>query len=356
MPNLVEEASWFEWAGVGLPREEVMRLFHAMTALKRANSLKAVRFFGKILGTSADYYVVEGSYTPGSEPAAAAATAGTTPAEAPGTGLNTHVYFVAPNPSAPFVKLSDVLPEHVVSASGTKTFFTGSLGAPVKTFPAYPGNEAALLRAQIARIAAATVLAPAGKLAFDENVEAEPKPLKLADGFEGKSALEMVEADSWSHVCTGILKSGRATNPPVPEGAEAPEDTEEEVPALFSVSSDAPVAESIADVAGTGTPAWTFKRYCLQARDAGVVVARSHWWPGAYSAVVKGKHANLYVGYGYMATATPYTPAPPPPILSEAADVEDQPDVPLDAENEVLKAIDDARIAAEAEPAAGDEE
>ena len=48
VPNLLEEAALFEWAGVGLAQAEVYRLFLAMTKLKAQNQLKSVRFFGKV--------------------------------------------------------------------------------------------------------------------------------------------------------------------------------------------------------------------------------------------------------------------------------------------------------------------
>lgn len=348
VPNLPEEASWFEWAGVGLPRGELPRLFGAMTALKAQSGLQSVRFFGKVLGTKSDYYVVEGTRAGGSEggTAAEAAAAGATPAEAPGTGLNTHVYFVARDPSAAFVRLPDVLPAQVVAAMQIKKYLTGELEAPVKSYPAFPGSERHYLRAQIARIAAATVLVPAGKLAVDDEAEGEPKPLVASEDFAAKSAAEMEEADNWVHRLGGVLRSGRATNPPVAEDEEA-EDAEEEVAALAPVSGDAPVADPLPD-SGTATPAWSLTRYCPQARDAAVVVAKSNRWPGAFSAVVGGKHANLYIGYGAEATAAPFTPAAPPLILREAAEVEEQPDVALEVENAVLKEIDELRIQAEA--------
>ena len=349
VPNLVDEAAWFEWAGVGVAREELPRLFAAMTALKTEHGLKAVRFFGKVLGTKADYYVVEGTYVPGAEPTLPTSTHGATPPEAPGMGLNTHIYFAASDPSSKFVRLPDVLPETIVAACKIKKYFTGDLAAPVKAYPTFPGKEADYLRAQIARIAAATVLVPAGKFAFDEEAETEPKPLIKLEDFEAKPAAEMAEADSWCHLRAGVLKIGRATNLPIPEDAEeedAPE-LEEEVPPLAPISSDAPVADPLPE-SGTETPAWSIKLYCPQARDGAVVIAKSHRWPGAYSAVVKGKHANLYVGYGAEASATPFTPTPPPPIMGEAEDVGEETDVSLAAENEVLKAIDEERMRAEA--------
>jgi len=350
VPCVVDEASWFEWAGVGLVREQLPRLFAAMSALKAQHALKAVRFFGKVLGTQADYYIVEGTYTPGSEPAGATAAPGAILPEAPGKGLNTHVYYVAGDPSAQFVRLPDVLPEAVIAACGIKKYLTGHLEAPVKSYPIFPGKESDYLRAQIARIAAATVLVPAGKFAFNEEAEEEPKPLIASEDFEVKAAAEMTEADSWCHLSGGILKIGRATNPPLPEGEGEGEDApepEEEVPALTPISGDTPVADPLPE-SGTDTPAWSIKLYCPQARDGAVVIAKSNRWPGAYSAVAKGKHANLYIGYGAEATAAPFTPTPPPPILSEAADVVEEVDVPLAAENQVLKAIDEERMKAEA--------
>jgi len=62
VPNLLEESSFFEWAGVGFPKELLYRLYLAMTQLKAVQKLKSVRFFGKILGTKRDYYIVEGTY------------------------------------------------------------------------------------------------------------------------------------------------------------------------------------------------------------------------------------------------------------------------------------------------------
>lgn len=357
MQDIHEEAGWFEWAGVGLPREERPRLFRAMSAIKEQNSLESVRFFGKVLGTTADYYVLEGSYARGCAPAAAAAEEGVAlpDPEPPGTGLNLHAYFVAPDPSAPFVQLPDVRPEHVVAASRIKKFVTGDLDAPVRSYPAFPGPERLLLRAQIAHIAAATVLVPAGKLAIDEEAEEIIKPLVPASQFAPPAPPEMLDASKWSHLFGGVLRSGRTTNPPPPEDTEEAAEPEAEVAALSSVADDPPVSDLLPD-SGTAAPAWSMRLYCPQARDGAVVIAKSNRWPGAYAATVRGEHANLYIGYGAEASALPYTPSPPPPISSEADVQPDQPDVTLTAENEVLKAIDEAKLLASEEEGAGAEE
>lgn len=59
MPDLLEEANMFEWAGIGIGREETYLLMLAMKQLLETNPLKSVRFFGKIFGRFGDYFIVE---------------------------------------------------------------------------------------------------------------------------------------------------------------------------------------------------------------------------------------------------------------------------------------------------------
>ena len=68
MQDLLEEASMFEWGGVGLGREETVRIMLAMKQLLENNPLKSVRFFGKIFGRRKDYIIVEGEYKDGEAP------------------------------------------------------------------------------------------------------------------------------------------------------------------------------------------------------------------------------------------------------------------------------------------------
>merc|ERR1719440_1380823 len=78
---------------------------------------------------------------------------GATPPEPPGVGLNAATYFVAPSSCDEFVQLEDVTPEAVLTAMKIRKYLTGDLTAPVACYPAFPGPEAAYLRAIIARIA-----------------------------------------------------------------------------------------------------------------------------------------------------------------------------------------------------------
>lgn len=58
--DLVHEMDVLEWAGVGIGREECFRLFLSMKKLAASAEVSHLRFWGKLLGRNADYFVVEG--------------------------------------------------------------------------------------------------------------------------------------------------------------------------------------------------------------------------------------------------------------------------------------------------------
>ena len=75
------------------------------------------------------------------------------------------LFFLA---GAPWVKLPIVTPAQLFQARLIRHFFTGDLNQEIQSYPAYPGTEKNYLRAQIARISAATQVSPAGKFKFSE--------------------------------------------------------------------------------------------------------------------------------------------------------------------------------------------
>ena len=237
VPDVLEDMSFFEWAGVGLPRAESYKLMLALAELAQENpDPGSVRLFGKILGTRSDYFVLEATYAAGSAPELDASVprvwdgkSGPVPDEAPGTGLNQCCYFVSNDVSAPFVQLPHVTPAQVVASQQVKKFLTGDLEADVACYPAFPGKEKNFLRAQLARISAATVLAPAGKFTFGEEVEEGPDRASLpvvdaGEEYEAKGPADMKDSENWVHKYGGILKIGRCANPPKPEPAEGEEE------------------------------------------------------------------------------------------------------------------------------------
>lgn len=67
LPNLMELCFYFEQAGVGLNREEVIRVWMALKNLVDTHNLQHVRFWGKLFGTEQNYYVAEVEYREGDE-------------------------------------------------------------------------------------------------------------------------------------------------------------------------------------------------------------------------------------------------------------------------------------------------
>jgi len=67
LPNLMELGFYFEQAGVGLNREEIMRIWLALKNLNDTHPLQHIRFWGKIFGTEQNYIVAEVEYREGEE-------------------------------------------------------------------------------------------------------------------------------------------------------------------------------------------------------------------------------------------------------------------------------------------------
>lgn len=67
LPNLMQLAFFYEQAGLGLAREEWMRVWLALKQLNDNHRFQHIRFWGKILGTEQNYYVAEVEYREGEE-------------------------------------------------------------------------------------------------------------------------------------------------------------------------------------------------------------------------------------------------------------------------------------------------
>lgn len=131
--------------------------------------------------------------------------AGEYPAEPLGSGTNEFQYFVCHRlGDAAFTRLPDARPEHIRAARALKRLLVGHLAAPVSTFPPFPWTEAEFLRAQIARIGAATVLAPAGWFSQEED---EAGGVAVVPAEEELEPVPMPEEDmdawlgNWVHLC-----------------------------------------------------------------------------------------------------------------------------------------------------------
>uniref|UniRef100_A0A2K6QL34 Radial spoke head 6 homolog A n=1 Tax=Rhinopithecus roxellana TaxID=61622 RepID=A0A2K6QL34_RHIRO len=255
VPNIMETAFYFEQAGVGLSSDESFRIFLAMKQLAEQQPIHTCRFWGKILGMNRSYLVAEVEFREGEEEAEEEEVEEMTeggevmeahgeeegeedeekavdiipkpvwkpppviPKEESRSGANKYLYFVCNEPGLPWTRLPHVTPAQIVNARKIKKFFTGYLDAPVVSYPPFPGNEANYLRAQIARISAATQVSPLGFYQFSEEEGDEEEEggagrdsYEENPDFEGIPVLELVDSmANWVHHTQHILPQGRCT-------------------------------------------------------------------------------------------------------------------------------------------------
>ncbi|XP_076987507.1 radial spoke head protein 6 homolog A isoform X2 [Tamandua tetradactyla] len=321
VPNVMETAFYFEQAGVGLSSDESFRIFLALKQLVEQQPIHTCRFWGKILGLSRSYLVAEVEFREGEEegeeeegedmleggameaqgeeegeedeekaidliPKPTWKPPPVIPKEESRTGANKYLYFVCNEPGLPWTRLPHVTPLQVVQARKIKKFFTGYLDAPVLSYPPFPGNEANYLRAQIARISAATHISPLGFYQFGEEEGDEEEEggagrdsFEENPDFEGIPVLELVDSmANWVHHVQHILPQGRCTwvNPlqkseeeeelgeEEEKADEGMEEVEQEVgpPLLTPLSEDAGSLRTSTSAGATSTAPKTSTRPC----------------------------------------------------------------------------------------------
>lgn len=296
--DLLDEANMFEWAGLGFSKGETFRLSLALQRLAQTNSTVNMRFWGKILGRGADYYIAEGELPSAYEPEDPEAEEGA-------TGVNKLTYWaMKDNGAYQWVQLPPVRREQILVSRQLRRFVRGDLEAPVLGHPPFPGLEKNYLRAQIARISAGTVLCPAGYFQMTEEGDIAP-----AEELEIKTAAELVDLGSWTHFTKEInARYGRMTPmPPLTnaDGEEEPREGEEFAPPLRALSEDNPLSWRVDRMPAT-----------LQPAVGEVAIVRSLVWPGAVSIAVGKKFLNVYVGNGVKFLSEPFQLPPPQRLQS----------------------------------------
>ncbi|ETI40822.1 hypothetical protein F443_13874 [Phytophthora nicotianae P1569] len=312
--DLLDEANMFEWAGLGFSKGETFRLSLALQRLAHTNGTVNMRFWGKILGRGADYYIAEGELSTAYEPEDLDAEEGA-------TGVNKLTYWaMKDNGMYQWVQLPPVRRDQILAARQLRRYVRGDLEAPVLGHPPFPGVEKNYLRAQIARISAGTVLCPAGY--FEVNEEGDITPVEEP---EIKATADLLDLGSWTHFTKEInARYGRMTPmPPLTnaDGEEEPREGEEFAPPLRALSEDKPQSWRVDRQPGT-----------LQPSVGEVAIVRSLVWPGAASIAVGKKFLNVYVGHGVKFLSEPFQLAPPQRLqsgscvsLSEDAEGEGKP-------------------------------
>lgn len=370
--NFMEDAAMFEWAGVGFGKQES---FHVAMSLRKlaadTPSLESLRVWGKLLGTSGDYYVAEGVLQAPPKAPDSAPPPAPQPFVLPGSpeydveprgqGANACAYWVSQGGSAPWVRLPAARASHIVAARRIQKLLTGDLASPVLSAPWFPGEERHLLRAQIARISSSTVLAVKGWYQPNED---DPRKIELVEdptaGFPAQDDLA-TQVGGWCHAAPYLLKTGRSVWPDLDAigAADPPVLPEKELQALTTArdetDSEKPMLEGIeADLEerkpeesdAEGSIAWQIKLHGDKGLYNGgevshrVTSVRSLIWPGSATVAQGKRFANLYVGYGLkcgtlvpgdklsklplpLRGACPFDPQEPDEIMEEPNDLEE---------------------------------
>ena len=202
-----------EWANISFGEEDTYRLQRSIKRLAIMSGAEALGFVGKIFGTQKDYWIANGRVTTNEEPVAKGV-------EKRGEGVNTFVFWVTDNLLNDWIQLPDVRPEQIIAARQIKHIFTGDLNCTIDTNPVFPGKERHLLRATLARIFAATAIAPKGlfEMAEPEDEGQKPEP-KFAEEFVIPGTDELKVLEAWANLHPIILKAGRTEHVP-PEGLD----------------------------------------------------------------------------------------------------------------------------------------
>jgi radial spoke head protein 4A len=307
--------------------------------LAKLTNASSLRFWGKMLATKHDYFVVEGTLrdietteTPfGQEPR--------------GKGCNKCVYWVTDNILEDWVELPDVNPDHIIAAKQFKKILSGNLNATVDTSPPFPGKERHLLRAQIARIGHATILHPKGQFENDEDKEDQ---LNYVDEFPYPALADLNSNEAWGHLHQNILGAGRITHqrPNVPdEEAEdimaKLEEDDKVLEKLMGINEDLPIKPLetawLLKIVGDDQP------YNPDGEEEGTLVyagnvIKSLRWPGAATVSYDGRYTNIYVGYGLKHGDVAYNPTSPPDVQADPSEVPEMPEpTPLEAPEEPLE-------------------
>lgn len=265
--NLLELLFYLEHSGLGLPKTEMYCLTMSIKKLIRTEPIISVKFWGKIFGLYKNFLILEAELTseehakrndnyavtedtkidsiddpleqikdiPGEDiipklwetlppiPKIQYEPPPEPPSEPSGVGVNKKVYYVCNKLGEPWIQLPDLNPAQIRTARQIYKHFTGNLDQPILSFPYFLGTEKNYLRAQIARISAATHIAPAGFYSFGEEMEGEgmeeeeevdKSEIKENQKYEPVSLKDLIDNSMrfWVHFEQNILNQGKNLN------------------------------------------------------------------------------------------------------------------------------------------------
>jgi hypothetical protein len=320
LPDIVGEADMLAWAGVNIGKNEAFKLACSIERLVKDRAmaeipelLTDVRFFGKIFGLQADYYIVEAKFAEPPEP-----EEGDMKMEQPGVGVNEYVYFATNSVTQPWTKLPWCTPNMILTSKNMRRFFTGDLKAEVLGFPRFPWGEAAYLRAQIARIVSACCICP--KDFFEAGEDDESHILTPTEGFVDPTLEERALYENWVHYRGYLFNTEGRITPFVADDVDDV-DMESDLKSLkpleekeLAIPLLRPIDE---DSSNHGIKVWSVRAAPSLSSSHAVISMHNFHWPGAVAAWKGSTWTNVYVGFGHKYLPHNYSPPPPPPIAEE---------------------------------------
>jgi radial spoke head protein 4A len=119
MPDLLADMRLLQWAGIGFGEQETYRLQKSLKKFAAAKPYKAVRFWGKLLGTEKDYYVIECEGEVEDDGADVDVDPDVEPdpkLEGKGTGVNEFQYWVSQDSLADWSRLPELSYSDLIAA------------------------------------------------------------------------------------------------------------------------------------------------------------------------------------------------------------------------------------------------
>jgi len=339
--DFADHAEIFEWAGIGFGENASLMINKSLKRLATTTGATSLRFFGKVFGTSKDYWVAQGSLADEEE------VPSNMKQERRNKGANASVFWVTHDLMDDWIQLPECQPEHIQAARYIVKLMTGNLNAKVDSCPPFPGKERHLLRAQLARLMHTTEICPKGLYEIDE----ETTEQKYAEEFTVPGTEELKSLEAWCHVPQIILNAGRCTHFE-PAGME--DDAKEEYLAKLNeedkteerykaINEDTAIAglkqfgeinPETNQVAMSQVDAWISKVVGdTQSYSRGestysyaVNVIQSMRWPGATTVAKGGKFSSIYIGDLVKRGDSCYNPTEPPEVPTDPSDPSDQPE------------------------------
>ncbi|XP_022171447.1 radial spoke head protein 4 homolog A-like [Myzus persicae] len=256
-----------------------------------------------------------------------------------GFGANKKSYFVTNQLNDSWIELPLLKPHHIIQSRNIKRYFTGDLESPVESYPLFQGLEKHYLRAQIARITAATQISPRDYFVLDYNSNAY-KWRKL-NSFQSKvmsqkfiheyvvnadynllSVYDLLEPSNWVHHTPLISEKGvtKAWTNIIESREDSQQNSEnieygckirinleigrgdgDHLDIFGNLSNDAYVGEM---------PPWKFELTNRFDHTNTYATIRSNLWPGAHAVARDNLLDYTYHGWGHKWDAFSFTVQP----------------------------------------------